>query len=375
MESALPVTPAPAVLTLTKHPREDQALHQYSYDPAVIDQAVMLGDMRKMDDRMRLAFYRAVCLSVGLNPLTQPFTPLERQDKTVWLYANSSCTQQLAKLYQVSFRDIVREQVTILGEPFYSVRVVAVTPDGRAVPSHSLVALSKKKKIEKGRWPSGDPKFVDALDADGEPLLTPLRGEALANAIMRADTKALRRATLALVGLGWMQSDYEGRGVTLNLQTGELLEEARTAPSPRRLDTPAEQGKTLAQHIGDLCGEAPAPPLHPLWTQIAEWYTMAGRAEHYAHYQQWACRRYGVASIAEIPDEALGEMAAKVYATLEPLIVARQAPQGGRSAAQAREDEGEEGDEAPSEPGPSWREPEASALWDDEAAREQEEAR
>jgi hypothetical protein len=279
------------IVTLTQQHREGQALQQYAYDPAVIDQAVMLGDMSKMPPGMRLDFYKAVCLSVGLNPLTQPFTVLKRQDGTTWLYANSSCTQQLASLYRVSFRDVEREHVTILGDPLYIVRVTAVAPDGRAVPSQAVVSLTKKKREAAGTWPNGDPKFRDVLDADAEPVLVPLRGESLANALMRADTKGFRRATLALVGLGWMQSDFEGRAVAFNLQTGALDEDPRLVPATRHLDAPAEQAKGHAEHSADLYGEqgGDADPLvarintvlrtHGLGDQeiAAYWEKMAGK--------------------------------------------------------------------------------------------------
>jgi hypothetical protein len=250
------------ILTLTHQHREGQALQQYAYDPAVIDQAVMLGDMTQMTPAMRLEFYKAVCLSVGLNPLTQPFTVLKRQDGTTWLYANSSCTQQLASLHRVSFRDVEREHVTLLGDPLYVVRVTAVAPDGRAVPSQAVVSLTKKKREVAGHWPSGDPKFRDVLDKDAEPVLIPLRGESLANALMRADTKGFRRATLALVGLGWMQSEFEGRAVAFNLQTGALEDDRRLLPAIRHLDTPEEQAKTTEDHSADLYGDR--PPVTPL---------------------------------------------------------------------------------------------------------------
>lgn len=186
-------------------PAHSQALEQYRYDPEVINKAVMLGDMKKMDSAMRLDFYRAVCLSVGLNPLTQPFTPLERQDKTIWLYANATATQQLAKLHQVGFRDMRRVHETVCGEPLYRVETVAFTPDGRSVPAQAVVSLTKKKREQRGTWPDGNPKFVDALDEDGEPLLVPLRGEALANALMRADCVPLDSEMLTRNG--WQAHD------------------------------------------------------------------------------------------------------------------------------------------------------------------------
>ena len=281
------------ILTLTQQHREGQALQQYAYDPAVIDQAVMLGDMSKMEPGMRLDFYKAVCLSVGLNPLSQPFTVLKRQDGTTWLYANSSCTQQLAAMHRVSFEDPEREHVTIAGEPLYFVRVTAVTPDGRRLPSQAVVSLTKKKREVAGKWPNGDPKFRDVLDADAEPVLIPLRGESLANSLMRADTKAFRRATLALVGLGWMQSDFEGRAVTFDLRTGALEEDRRLVPRANHLAAPAEQAKDVPQHVADLYGDTTDPrALAAAYVPRLEAVILAQPGGNVADWDRWAERRF-----------------------------------------------------------------------------------
>lgn len=242
------------VLALVKAQQEHQALQEYHYDQTVIDYAVMTGDLAKLEPQQRLQFYRAVCLSAGLNPLTQPFTMLKRQDGTHWLYANSTCTQQLAKLHRVSFRDTRRIHETILGEPIYRVEMLASTPDGRIIEGQGVISLTKKKKVQQGVWKnSGDPKWIDALDEDGEPILVPLRGEALANAIMKCDTKAQRRAVLALVGLGWMSTEYDGRTVGLDTQTGEIIDaEATTVPAIPLTQRPEEQGKSVQEHIDDL---------------------------------------------------------------------------------------------------------------------------
>lgn len=85
------------------------------------------------------------------------------------------------------------------------------------------------------------------------------------------------------------------------------------------------QGFTLAGQVLDALYDGAQPAqLHPIWARIAQWYTEAARAEQYAAYQAWACKRYRVATVAQIGEQDLEEMAAKVYATLEPLIVARQ---------------------------------------------------
>jgi hypothetical protein len=284
---------ATTVLTLTKQ-RTDQAVEQYTYDPKVIDQAIMLGDMRPMKPEMRLAFYRAVCLSVGLSPLSQPFTPMERQDKTIWLYANATCAQQLAALHEVSFTNWRRRTYDLGGEPIHEVLVTATLPSGRSTEALAVVSLTKKKREVSGSWPSGDPKFRDVLDADAEPVLIPLRGEALCNAIMRCETKAFRRGTLQIIGLGWMASELEGSKIVMNMTTGALEGDPREEPRVPRLAAPAEQAKSTADHIADLVGDQPSTgdaDIAGLIAQIeaaithnggnlAQWYTWGVRTFH-----------------------------------------------------------------------------------------------
>jgi hypothetical protein len=112
-------------------------------------------------------------------------------------------------------------------------------------------------------------------------------------------------------------------------ERGQLLMAPSLEVTPRLLDTASEQAKGLHEHIGDLYGDAATSPgkplhtLHPIWATIEEWYTLAGRHEKYAEYQVWARKQYRVSQIHDIGEEALSAMALRVYAALEPLIVAR----------------------------------------------------
>ena len=62
-----------------------------------------------------------------------------------------------------------------------------------------------------------------------------LKGQALGNALMKASSKALRRATLALCGLGLtLEGDERGEVVPFDPQTGavELPRITRRPPEP-----------------------------------------------------------------------------------------------------------------------------------------------
>ena len=106
---------------------------------------------------------------MGLDPFTKPFDILRLNGKEV-LYCTRSGTQQLNKLHKVSH--LITSRDTNQEAGVYIVTSKASLPDGRCTES------------------------IGAVNIAG------LKGEAYANAIMKAETKAKRRATLDLLGLG-----------------------------------------------------------------------------------------------------------------------------------------------------------------------------
>lgn len=132
-----------------------------------IEAALVEGDLSKLSTEDRIVYYTRMCDSVGLNPTTKPFEYLKLNGKLV-LYARKDCTDQLRSLRKVSISIVARENV---GDVFV-VTARATLPDGRTDESTGAVACGG------------------------------LRGEALANALMKAETKAKRRVTLSACGLG-----------------------------------------------------------------------------------------------------------------------------------------------------------------------------
>src|SRR5215471_2059997 len=59
---------------------------------AVLD-VIVRGDLSKLSPDETVNYYRAVCQSLGLNPLTQPFAYLTLSGRKV-LYATKACTDQ-----------------------------------------------------------------------------------------------------------------------------------------------------------------------------------------------------------------------------------------------------------------------------------------
>jgi len=135
--------------------------------PENIEKVLIQGDLQPLNPEQRLAYYKAVCDSVGLNTLTKPFEYINLNGKLV-LYATKAAAEQLRQIHNVSIEITSREKI----DEVYVVTAKASMPDGRKDESTGAVLIG-------GLRPSDVP-----------------------NAFMKAETKAKRRATLSICGLG-----------------------------------------------------------------------------------------------------------------------------------------------------------------------------
>lgn len=145
-----------------------QAVKQAVPSVHVLEALALQGDLSKLTVDQRLQYYSAVCESLGLNPLTRPFEYIMLNGKLT-LYAKRDCTDQLRRIHNVSISIVSREK---LGD-VYIVTAQATLPNGRKDESIGVVNLGN------------------------------LKGDALANALMKAETKAKRRVTLSICGLSF----------------------------------------------------------------------------------------------------------------------------------------------------------------------------
>lgn len=145
---------------------------------ADVQEKVLLGgDLSKLTPAERLSYYNAICDSMQLNPLTRPFEYIVLNGKLV-LYARKDCTEQLRKRDNVSVSITAREHVEGVYVVTARATIYGDSPLGQ-------VALRSDESI-------------------GAVPLENLKGEAKANAMMKAETKAKRRVTLSISGLGML---------------------------------------------------------------------------------------------------------------------------------------------------------------------------
>lgn len=171
---------------------------------ALVERVLVNGDLSKLTPAERLGYYKQVCESTGLNPLTKPFEYITLNGKMV-LYALRGATDQLRSIHKIS--------------------VVETSESER----EGVLVITTKVQNADGR--------TDI--ARGAVHIGGLKGEVLANAILKAETKAKRRATLSICGLGLLdETEVETipgavRGEAPAVQSAPAISPPSPPPAPK----------------------------------------------------------------------------------------------------------------------------------------------
>jgi hypothetical protein len=219
---------------------DEQALQQQQQNGAVqtrptiegVEDALLDGDLSKLSSNQRVEYMRKVCESVGLNPLTKPFRYIRLNGKLT-LYATRDAAEQLRKVNGISITQLDESW----REDIYIVRAYAKDQTGRTDVATGAVDTSRSN------------------------------GQSLANDIMKAETKAKRRVTLSLSGLGYLDeteiSDIPANAteeVAVNHETGEIEDVEGEVVQEDTQDGRSEQWyENQLQLIRDRLSEG-APP-------------------------------------------------------------------------------------------------------------------
>jgi len=144
-------------------------------DTAALANLILKGDLKALSPEQKVQYYTSVCERVGLDPVARPFAYMTLSGREV-LYCDKGGAEQLRKLHKVSLKITDRQKI----EDVCVVTCEATLPDGRCDASTGAVSIAG------------------------------LKGDAMANALMKAETKAKRRATLSILGLGMLdESELE----------------------------------------------------------------------------------------------------------------------------------------------------------------------
>ncbi len=197
------------------------ALASVSLDHAISDDAMWRliadGDLAKLSDVQKSQYYLHLCGSTGLNPATQPFRYMVLNQKLT-LYAQKGATDQLRKLHGV---DIIRLDKGV-EDDLYVVTVAVRDKTGRV------------------------DEDMGATPIDG------LKGEAKVNAMLKAVTKAKRRATLSICGLGFLDETEVDSIPSAERVSGPMAEH----PEPRAI-RPAPKRAAQADVVAKVAAGTP----------------------------------------------------------------------------------------------------------------------
>lgn len=186
----------------------DQAVTaaQPALSASTLEAVVVGGDLARLSPAQRLEYYSARCRAAGLDPAAQPFQYIQLNGKLT-LYASKGCTDQLSRVHGIKVEIVSQANESGLRV----VHVRAQTGDGRATDE------------------------IGAVNIEG------LKGEALANAMMKAVTKAKRRAILSMCGLGMLDET-----------------ETETIPGARPADLQRLHAEAAADPVWDPKPQEPA---------------------------------------------------------------------------------------------------------------------
>jgi len=175
---------------------------------------VVQGNLEKLSPADRVRYALQVAQSLGLNPTTAPIQILTLKGKAV-LYVRKDGTEQLRKNHKVSLQVVARE---LLDGEIYAVTARATLPDGRTDESVGAVSLAG------------------------------LKGEDRANGVMKAETKAKRRVTLSICGLGFLD-ESEVSDMTHDEPAPVVVEQK---PKPRQVEQPRPISDEQRERIDEL---------------------------------------------------------------------------------------------------------------------------
>jgi hypothetical protein len=196
-------------------------------DPMLaMEQVLLNGDLAQLTPADRLNYYKSVCESLGLNPLTKPFEYIKLNGRLT-LYARKDATDQLRKRYGIS---IAKPDIQIIDDQIL-VTVAATDASGR---SDSDIGVVSKKDM----------------------------GGSFGNSLMKAVTKAKRRVTLSICGLGMLDEteieaipsaqpfhEAESIGVKINAEPKQAPELTQTMGERGQI---IEQMSAVCRQLNDL---------------------------------------------------------------------------------------------------------------------------
>ena len=139
--------------------------------PEIAEKLVANGNLAVLDSEQRMKYYLYMCEKGGLDPAGRPYEYIEFSShgtKVLQLYAKKGCAEQLRKIHGISIVELKTERI-----------------NGNYVVSCIVKDRTGRTEVDVGVCPAQD-----------------------SNSLMKAVTKAKRRATLGICGLGDIEESH-----------------------------------------------------------------------------------------------------------------------------------------------------------------------
>lgn len=182
-----------------------------------VESALVRNDISKLSTQERIAYLHSLCASVGLNPMTKPFAFITLQGKET-VYAQKDCAEQLRKIHGVSIQIISKG---IVGD-YYEVHIKARDRSGKEDEDFASIPLNGAK------------------------------GSDFSNLTMKAVTKAKRRVTLSICGLGILDESELDTIAAVTPGSNPQIENPFRKEDPKDVTQPPEIPESLNDDLGDF---------------------------------------------------------------------------------------------------------------------------
>lgn len=158
--------------------------------PEITAKLILEADLSKFSDVQKVEYVTALCNRLGIDPMTRPFELLVLNNRLI-PYPTKAATNQLTRVHGLS---LIIQSASSQND-MYVVIAEARTRDNQVVQDMGTVSIAG------------------------------LRGDALQNAMMKAVTKAKRRAVLSIVGLGMIdETELPYNAVPIPMPTVDMGE-------------------------------------------------------------------------------------------------------------------------------------------------------
>jgi hypothetical protein len=209
-------------MTKARYEKVDLVANPSSTQVGTLEEVLIRGDLSKLTQEQRLEYVNRLCANHGLDPFTRPFDYLDLGGKLT-LYINKGACDQLRKIHNIS----ITKMEKIKEDDILYVTVYAQDKEGRS--DFATGAISLLRTEPKYKW-------VDGVRHIDEDIGTPLKGNDLINVHLKAETKAKRRVTLSMGGLGSLSEDDI-----------ELIESDTSKPSTETLNKVHEESMKVVE--------------------------------------------------------------------------------------------------------------------------------